>query len=106
MFKHQYFVYVLGNKKDGVLYVGVTNDLKKRVFEHKNKRYKNSFSARYNVDKLIYFEEYRYINEARKREKNMKKWKRQWKIDLIEKTNIDWKDLSIEWLKEDKKKPN
>jgi len=98
MFKHQYFVYILANKKDGVLYVGVTNDLEKRVFEHKNKRYKNSFTARYNIDKLIYFEEYQYINDARKREKNIKKWKRQWKIDLIEKTNINWKDLSIDWL--------
>ena len=93
----KYYVYILANKKDGVLYIGFTKDLKKRIFEHKNKRYKNSFSARYNTDMLVYFEEYKYVLDARKRERNMKKWKREWKIELIEKTNREWKDLSKEW---------
>lgn len=92
----KYYVYILTNRKDGVLYIGFTKDLKKRIIEHKNKRYKNSFSARYSTDKLIYFEEYKYVLDARKREKNMKKWKREWKIELIEKTNPEWKELSIE----------
>lgn len=98
MFKttHQYFVYILASKKNGVLYIGVTNDLERRVFEHKNKMPKG-FTSRYNVDKLIYFEKYSYIKPAIKREKQLKKWNRQWKIDLIEKDNPDWNDIAEEW---------
>ena len=89
---HQYFIYILASKKNGVLYIGVTNDIRRRVFEHKSKTVKG-FTSRYNVDKLMYFEEYSDINEAIKREKQLKKWNRQWKIDLIEKDNPEWKDL-------------
>ena len=91
--KHQYFVYILASKKNGVLYIGVTNDLERRIFEHKNKTVKG-FTTRYNVDKLMYFEKYSNINEAIKREKQLKKWNRQWKIDLIEEKNPKWNDLS------------
>lgn len=98
MFKtnHQYFVYILASKQNTVLYIGVTNNLERRVLEHKNKINKG-FTSRYNVDKLVYFEEYTNINEAIKREKQLKKWNRQWKIDLIEKINPDWKDLAAKW---------
>ncbi|WP_226789122.1 GIY-YIG nuclease family protein [Polaribacter porphyrae] len=99
MFKtqHQYYVYIITNKKDEVLYVGVTNDLERRMFEHKNKLVEG-FSSRYNLDKLIYFEAYQFINDAIKREKNIKKWKREWKINLIVEDNPDWKDLSEDWF--------
>ena len=70
--KHQYYIYIITNKKEGVLYIGVTNNLERRIFEHKNKLVKG-FSSKYNLDKLIYFEEYQFIEEAIKREKNMKK---------------------------------
>ncbi len=97
MIEHKYYVYILSNRKDGVLYIGVTNNLEKRVSEHKNKRYKTSFSARYNVDKLVYYEEFQWIQEALKREKVLKKWKREWKIELVVNNNTNWYDLSLEW---------
>ena len=97
MFKtnYQYYVYY-SNKKDGVIYIGVTNDLERRMFEHKNKLVK-SFSSKYNLDKLVYFEQYSSVNEAIKREKKLKKWNRQWKIDLIKKDNPKWNDLAKRW---------
>ena len=94
---HQYYVYLLSNKKDGVLYIGVTNDLERRMFEHKNKLVKG-FTKNYNLDKLIYFEQFQYINDAIKREKQLKNWNRRWKIDLVETENQEWKDLSFEWF--------
>ncbi len=98
MFKtnHQYYVYIITNKKDGVIYIGVTNDLERRMFEHKNKLVKG-FTNRYNVDKLVYFEQYSNVNEAIKREKQLKKWNRQWKIDLIKENNPKWNDLAKRW---------
>ena len=93
---HQYHLYILTNKKNGTLYIGVTNDLERRMFEHKNKLVEG-FTKQYGLDKLLYFETYQYINDAIKREKNMKKWKRQWKINLIEKENSNWDDLSADW---------
>ncbi len=93
---HQYYLYILTNKTYGTLYIGVTNDLERRMFEHKNKMIEG-FTKQYGLKKLVYFETYQYINDAIKREKNMKKWKRQWKIDLIEKENSNWKDLSKDW---------
>ncbi len=93
---HQYYLYVITNKANGTLYIGVTNDLERRMFEHKNKLIEG-FTKRYDLHKLIYFETFQYINDAIKREKNMKKWKRQWKIDLIEENNSSWKDLSKDW---------
>tara|TARA_R110002124_G_scaffold173894_1_gene341522 strand:+ start:853 stop:1128 length:276 start_codon:yes stop_codon:yes gene_type:complete len=90
-------VYIITNKKDGVLYIGVSNDLERRMFEHKNKLVEG-FSSRYNLDKLVYFEVYQYVSDAIKREKNLKKWKRDWKINLIVDENADWKDLSYDWF--------
>lgn len=94
---HQYYVYIITNKKDGVLYIGVTNNLERRMFEHKNKLVKG-FSSKYNLRKLVYFERYQYVNDAIKREKNMKKWKRDWKINRIIEDNPQWKDLSEDWF--------
>ena len=93
---HQYYLYILTNKKNGTLYIGVTNDLERRLFEHKNKLVEG-FTKNYGLDKLVYFETYQYVNDAIKREKNMKKWMRQWKISLIEKDNPNWDDLSSDW---------
>lgn len=94
--KHWY-VYIMSNKKDGVLYIGVTDNIEERVKEHKLKVYPKSFSARYNCDKIIYFEEFDNGSEAEKRERTFKKWKRNWKIELIEEMNPSWSDLSINW---------
>ncbi len=93
---HQYYVYILANKKNGTLYIGVTNNIVRRLFEHKNK-FNEGFTKRYDINILVYFEMYQYITVAIKREKNMKKWKRQWKIKLIEKDNPEWSDLSFDW---------
>ncbi|MBC2845245.1 GIY-YIG nuclease family protein [Winogradskyella flava] len=93
---YQYYVYILSNIKNGTLYIGVTNDLERRMFEHKSKLLKG-FTSRYGLNKLMYFESYQYVNDAIKREKQLKNWNRQWKIDLIETENRDWIDLSIDW---------
>ena len=88
----KYYDYILASKKEGVLYIGVTGDLRRRIYEHKEGLIKG-FSKKYNVKKLVYFEEYKDINYAIQREKRMKKWNRAWKTRLIEKFNKDWKDL-------------
>ncbi len=87
-----YFVYIITNKPNGTLYIGVTNDLERRIWEHKNKIVKG-FSAKYNLDKLIYSEDYSDIKDAISREKHLKGWTRKKKIDLIESVNKEWKDL-------------
>ena len=91
-----YYVYILASKKNGTLYIGLTNFLEKRVREHKNKQI-GGFTSRYNVNKLVLFEEYEDPHEAFLRERRMKKWKRSWKIELIEKMNQDWNDLAADW---------
>jgi putative endonuclease len=78
-----------------VLYIGVTNDLYRRIEEHKSCEIKG-FTQKYNCDKLVYFEAFDYIEDAIAREKQLKNWKREWKNKLIETTNPDWKDLSLE----------
>ena len=88
----QYYIYILTNKKDGVLYIGVTNDLTRRVWEHKQKIVEG-FSRKYQCKNLVYYETAIDINSAITREKQIKKWKREWKIRLIEKDNPDWRDL-------------
>jgi len=88
----QYYVYILASKKNGTLYIGVTNNLLKRVDEHKNDL-KGGFTQKYRVHALVYFEVFSDIRDAITREKRMKKWKRQWKIELIEKANPHWRDL-------------
>jgi len=92
-----YYVYILASHKNGTLYIGMTNILERRMYEHKNKLVK-SFTSKYNINKLVYFEEYNSYQEAFDREKQLKKWKRAWKINLIEKENPLWNDLSEEWL--------
>jgi len=82
--------------KSRVLYVGVTNDIESRVFEH-NKKVNHGFTAAYNVNRLVYFEEFASILVAIQREKQLKNWHRQWKINLIENENPEWKDLSEDW---------
>ncbi len=88
----QYFVYILASRKNGTLYVGVTNDLIKRIYEHKNNLVKG-FTAKYNVHKLVYYEIHEDITQAIIREKQLKNWKRIWKLELIEKDNPNWEDL-------------
>jgi putative endonuclease len=80
-----------------VLYVDVTDNLDERVKEHKLKLYPRSFTAKYNCDKLVYFEEFDDGQEAVKRERQMKKWKRVWKVKLIENFNPNWVDISLNW---------
>ena len=92
----KYYVYILSNQTNSTLYIGVTNDLKRRLYEHKNKLI-NGFSSKYNTNKLVYFEETSDVKTAIQREKNLKKRNRQWKNELIEKTNPDYKDLSDDW---------
>ncbi|HVT01481.1 MAG TPA: GIY-YIG nuclease family protein [Patescibacteria group bacterium] len=87
-----YWVYILANKRNGTLYIGVTSDLVKRVWEHKNNLVKG-FTNKYDIHTLVYFEQTSDINEAIKREKQLKKWNRIWKLKLIEETNPEWKDL-------------
>ncbi len=84
------------NKGNTVLYTGVTNDLEERVYEHKKKIIKG-FTSKYNINKLVYYEEFDYIDDAIAREKQLKNWHRQWKINLINESNPDWKDLSEDW---------
>lgn len=88
----QYYVYILASKKNGTLYIGVTNNLARRVYEHKEGLIEG-FTKKYNVKRLVYYEITYDINEAIKREKALKKWLRKWKIELIEKMNPEWKDL-------------
>ena len=87
------WIYITTNKPAGVLYTGVTSQLKYRITSHKEKKYKNSFSASYNLDKLVYFEKLDSIVTARKREKQLKAGSRNNKIKLIESMNPEWKDL-------------
>ena len=75
----------------------MTNDFERRIFEHKNKMVEG-FTEKYNLTQLVFYEVYQYVNDAIKREKNMKKWKRQWKINLIEEDNPNWEDLSKDWF--------
>jgi putative endonuclease len=86
-------VYIITNKHNTTLYTGVTSDLKGRILKHINKVYAGSFSARYNLNKLVYYEYFDSIVKAIKKEKEIKNWKRQWKIDLIESMNPEFKDL-------------
>jgi putative endonuclease len=94
---HQYYVYMLASKRNGTLYIGVTSDLVKRVYEHKNNLIEG-FTKKYNVHTLVYYESTDDINSAITREKQLKKWKRGWKIELVEKKNPEWRDLYFELI--------
>ena len=87
-----YYVYLTASRKHGTLYLGVTNNLVRRIYEHKTKA-KPGFTARYNVVRLVWYERYDDPTNAITREKDIKKWRRDWKIRLIEEENPDWSDL-------------
>ena len=92
----EYFVYILSNITNTTLYVGMTNDLRRRLYEHQNKHVPG-FTEKYNVNKLVYYEKTTDVNAAIQREKNLKKWNRAWKLELIKKNNPLLTDLSLEW---------
>lgn len=91
-----YYTYILATKKDGTLYVGVTNDLARRVYEHQNEMY-GGFTSRFHVHHLVYFETYFNPKDAIRREKQLKGWRRDRKIALIESKNPNWLDCSKDW---------
>ncbi|RKY24786.1 MAG: GIY-YIG nuclease family protein [Planctomycetota bacterium] len=93
--RNQYYVYIMTNKS-GTLYTGMTNNIKRRVYEHKNKLI-SGFTEKYNISRLIYFETFGEVYSAIAREKVIKGWLRKRKIELINKTNPDWEDLSSDW---------
>ena len=95
--EHRYYVYLLTNKNDKVMYVGVTNNLERRVHEHKTKMVPG-FTEKYNVNKLVYFEETHDVLGAIAREKEIKKWRREKKNNLVVAVNPEWKDLSDGWF--------
>jgi putative endonuclease len=86
------FVYIMANRKNGAIYIGVTSDLIKRVYEHRE-TLSGGFTTRYGCKLLVWFEAFDDLQEARQRELRMKEWKRAWKIKLIEERNFDWVDL-------------
>lgn len=94
------FTYITTTNKNTVLYTGSTSDLVNRIYEHKSKEHPNSFTARYNVDKLVYYEYFHFIEEAILRERQIKSWKRNKKIALIDTFNPGWRDLYEDILKE------
>ena len=91
-----YYVYIMTNNSK-VLYIGITNDLIRRVYEHKHKLI-DGFTKKYNLTKLVYYEVFNNINDAIRREKQLKNWRRQWKINLIESVNKNWEDLYMKFL--------
>jgi putative endonuclease len=93
------FVYIISNKRRTVLYIGSTTDIKRRMLEHKTGAYPG-FSKKYNCCDLLFYEFYSHIADAAKRETQMKAWKRDWKINLIQKDNPEMLDLSRDWLDE------
>ena len=86
------YIYILSNERNGTLYIGITADLKKRIYEHKEKLVEG-FTKKYNIAQLVYCEKFDNIENAIAREKQLKKWNRKWKLDLIEKENPNWDDL-------------
>ena len=87
-----YYVYIMASSRNGTLYVGFTSNLPQRIFEHKN-HLLPGFTDKYDVDKLVYFERFEDVNRAIRHEKRLKEWQRNWKKDLIEKYNPQWRDL-------------
>lgn len=90
-----YYVYILAGRRNGTLYIGVTNDLVRRVYEHKYGLV-SGFTKRYHVHILVYYEQWQDVTQAILREKQLKKWKRKWKLVLVEESNPDWLDLYSE----------
>ena len=89
-----YSVYIMASQKNGALYIGVTNNIRVRAYAHKDGR-GSSFTVKYNVHRLVHIEYFDQVNDAIARENDFKKWRRQWKIDLIESVNPDWDDLYL-----------
>ncbi len=87
-----YYVYILASRKNGTLYIGVTNDLIRRIYEHKDKSI-SGFTSQYDVDQLVWFDQTDDVMSAISAEKRLKRWNRAWKVALIEKTNPQWRDL-------------
>ncbi len=87
-----YYVYIMASQRNGTTYIGMTNDLYCRVHEHREKQY-SGFSKENRTTRLVYYEQYADVRDAIKREKQLKKWNRDWKIDLIEQANPEWRDL-------------
>lgn len=94
---NHYWVYIMSSNNKSTLYIGVTNNLKRRVVEHKNHQ-ADGFTSKYNCVNLVWFELHNNIDAAIKREKQLKKWNREWKDGLINKNNHLWIDLSIDWV--------
>ncbi len=92
-----YYVYILASDRNGTLYIGVTSNLIKRIYEHKN-NLSDGFTKEHNVHKLVYFEETSDVNSAITREKQLKKWERKWKLRIIEEKNPQWEDLYYKLL--------
>jgi putative endonuclease len=90
------FVYIMSNKARGTLYIGVTNNLERRVYEHKSGM-SEGFTKRYKLEKLVWYEEYHNITDAIQREKQMKEWPRRWKVNAIATMNMEWADLAVNW---------
>lgn len=95
MKQHNYYIYIMSNWNNKVVYIGVTNDLRRRVYEHRNKIL-DGFTKKYNLTKLVYYELFFNISDAISREKEIKGWRREKKNELIESLNPDWKDLYVE----------
>ena len=93
---NSYYVYILASAPKGTPYIGVTNELVRRTYQHKQKLIPG-FTTKYNVSRLVYYEETKDINAAIRREKQLKEWQRAWKVELIEKENPEWRDLSEDW---------
>lgn len=100
MQSNEFYVYIMTNKHHGTLYVGFTDDIYRRAQEHKNKVYPKSFTARYNLDKLVFYRSFQTADEAFDFERKIKRWERKFKIELIEKTNNDWRDLFSDFVDE------
>ncbi|HPA25546.1 MAG TPA: GIY-YIG nuclease family protein [bacterium] len=94
--RYNYYVYIITNSYCSTLYIGVTNNLERRIYEHKNKLF-DGFSKQYNLNKLVYYEYYPDINYAIQREKQLKNWHHDWKINLVRQNNPNFQDLAKDW---------
>jgi putative endonuclease len=94
---NQYYVYILASRRNGTLYIGFTNDLQRRLYEHKHGLVEG-FTKKYSVHTLVYYEDTTDVTAAIAREKQLKKWNRAWKLQLIESVNPEWKDLAADWF--------
>lgn len=90
--ERQFYIYIMANKRNGTIYIGVTNDLARRVYEHREGLVKG-FTSRYGLKSIVYYEVFDSVSQAIQRETSLKRWPRRWKLALIEKANPQWKDL-------------